>query len=102
MCIKRAAALLSFGTRNRPKERSNVGGGNPNVELLVTIIGSVHQIQILKIGESMVPKIFFLLSFFDSSYVVSSISMHVGAGAVSKHEKESKQGSCFCVAGLRG
>ena len=45
----------------------------------------------------------FLLSFFDSSSsVVSSISMHVGAGAVSKHEKESKQGSCFCVAGLRG
>ena len=62
MCIKRAAALLSFGTRNRPKERSNVGGGNPNVELLVTIIGSVHPIQsglkTLKIGGSMVPKIF--------------------------------------------
>ena len=46
--------------------------------------------------------VFCLVSFFDSSSVVSSISMHVGAGAVSKHEKESKQGSCFCVAGLRG
>ena len=105
MCIKRAAALLSFGTRNRPKERSNVGGGNPNVELLVTIIGSVHQIQNLKNWGKYGSKnvLVFLLSFFDSSSsVVSSISMHVGAGAVSKHEKESKQGSCFCVAGLRG